>query len=126
MGSTDPDKKGELESDYYRRSAFDYHDAREPITVPRRRTNPKQRPYAYPDYVRDQQTQSYYDDLRHVDMLYIPGSENPQSADDLLGNPTGPRFDSAEHHEIISGGDFVRKEPMGTILTLPKSRGRTA
>lgn len=124
-GSTDPAKKGELESDYYRRSAFDFHDAREPVTVPRRRADIKQKPYAYPDYVRDQQTQSYYDNLRddqgwaRVGMLYIPGSENPQSADELLGNPYGPRLGTPEHHEIISGGDFVN--PQGTYGFDPDS-----
>ena len=124
-GSTDDAKKGELDSEYYRRSSQEFHDAREPNTVPRRRTNPKQRPYAYPDYVRDQQAQSYYDDLRldqgflAPDMLYIPGSENAQAREELLGGPLGPQVGTAQHHEIISGGDFVN--PQGTYGYDPDS-----
>ena len=100
----------ELESDYYRRSASDFHDSREPLTVRRRRANPKTRPYGYPSYVRQQQVQSYHDDLERVPPLYIPGSANLQSAEALLGRPEGPREGTPEHHEIITGGDYVNPQ----------------
>ena len=100
----------ELESDYYRRSASDFHDSREPLTVRRRRANPKTRPYGYPSYVRQQQAQSYHDDLERVPPLYIPGSANLQSAEALLGRPEGPREGTPEHHEIITGGDYVNPQ----------------
>ena len=76
----------------------------------RRHANPKTRPYGYPSYVRQQQAQSYHDDLERVPPLYIPGSANLQSAEALLGRPEGPREGTPEHHEIITGGDYVNPQ----------------
>jgi len=100
--------KHDATSEFYRRSSRDYHDAKMPQTVPRKRTRSKLRPYVYPDYVRRQGAQAYYDNLKNVDPLYIPGDGNPSTREALHGgNQVGPRYPSHAQQNHITGGPFI-------------------